>query len=473
VTGGREGDHLSIHDVAKLRGESAEHVREWWERGLLPGVEGELGPMHVERARLIRLLLEGGIDLESIRRAQDEHGDLLGLFVNQLHPGGAHQTYSLEEAAAHFGFDLEIARRLWSASTLLEHDELMTEDDAKMARSVQDALEAGLPEEALLELVHVYDEALGRVADAEARTFHIYVHERLRAAGLSGAELTETTAKISDSVESLADPTVLYFHRKGLERALREDLVRHFAEAAGVLETSEVPGHVSVAIVFVDLSNSTPLTQAMGEVHAAEVLARFSALVRAAVRPWHGHIVKQIGDAFMLAFTDTEEALRCALEIEQRASAETHFPACRLGVSSGRVLYREGDYVGTTVNVAARLVAAAERHQTLVSPEVRDAVGVASDIEFRSLGQRQLKGLDELELFAACYRGAQDEDRLVDPVCGMVLHTGHAVVRVLYGGDEVAFCSDACRERFLRDPDRYAVSRVQTPVVGEADDEEM
>jgi adenylate cyclase len=468
VSDGAAGDRLSIEDLAKLLGESPEHVREWWERGLLPGVDGELGPVHVERARLIRLLLESGIDLESIRRAQDEQGDLLGLFVGQLHPGGPGRTYSLEEAASRFGFDLDLARRLWSASTLLGAEEVMTDDDVRMARSVQDALEAGLPEEALMQLIHVYDEALGRVADAEARTFHIYVHERLHAAGLSGPELTEATSAISDDVQSLAEPTVLYFHRKGIERALREDLVLHFAEAAGLLNAGEVPGQVSVAIVFVDLSSFTPLTQAMGEVHAAEVLARFSALVRAAVRPRRGRIVKQIGDAFMLVFIDPEEALRCALEIGQRGAAETHFPACRLGVSCGRVLYREGDYVGTTVNVAARLVGAAERHQILVSPEVRDAVGAAPDIEFRSLGPRRLKGLDELELFVACYPGTQDEDRLVDPVCGMVLHPGHAVVRLGHDGGEVLFCSQACLERFVLDPDRYAAAYRRAPTVGQA-----
>jgi class 3 adenylate cyclase/YHS domain-containing protein len=217
-----------------------------------------------------------------------------------------------------------------------------------------------------------------------------------------------------------------------------------------------VPGQVSVAIVFVDLSSFTPLTQAMGEVHAAEVLARFSALVRAAVRPRHGHIVKQLGDAFMLAFTDAEEALRCALEIERRAASESHFPACRLGVSCGRVLYRDGDYIGTTVNVAARLVAAAERHQTLVSPDVRSAVGPAPDIEFQSLGRRQLKGLDELELFAARYPGVRTH-QVVDPVCGMVLHAGHAVVRRPHGAGEVRFCSEGCLERFVGDPDRYGV----------------
>jgi adenylate cyclase len=459
-------DHLSIDDVARLRGESPEHVREWWERGLLPGVDGELGPVDVERARLIRLLLESGVDLEAIRRAQDEHGDLLGLFVGQLHPGGPRPSYTLEEAATRFGFDLDLAKRLWNASTLLGADEVMNEDDVRMARSVQEALEAGLPEEALMQLIHVYDEALGRVADAEARTFHIYVHERLQAAGLSGAELTEATATISDDVQRLADPTVLYFHRKGIERALREDIVLHFAEAAGLLDTGEVPGQVSVAIVFVDLSSFTPLTQAMGEVHAADVLARFSALVRAAVRPRQGRIVKQIGDAFMLVFTDPEEALRCALEVGQRAAAETHFPACRLGVSCGRVLYREGDYVGTTVNVAARLVAAAERHQILVTPEVREAVGAAADIDFRSLGRRQLKGLDELELFDACYRGRQDEHRFVDPVCGMVLHPGHAVVRLAHDGGEVLFCSDGCLERFVVDPDRYAGSYGSAPAGG-------
>ncbi len=455
MTGGPSTDRLSIRDVARLRGESPQHVHEWWERGLLPGVDGELGPAHVERARLIRLLLESGIDLESIRRAQDEHGDLLGLFVGQLHPGGPRQSYSLEEAATRFGFDLDVARRLWNASTLLGADEVMTDDDARMAQSMQQALEAGLPEEALMQLIHVYDEALGRVADTEARTFHIYVHERLRAGGLSGTELTEATAEISDDLQSLADPTVLYFHRKGIERALREDLVLHFAEAAGLVDTGEVPGQVSVAIVFVDLSSFTPLTQAMGEVHAADVLARFSALVRTAVRARQGRIVKQIGDAFMMVFTDPEEAVRCALEIEQRAAAESHFPACRLGVSCGRALYREGDYVGTTVNVAARLVADAERHQILVTPEVRDAVGGAADIEFRPLGRRQLKGLDEFELFAACYPGTEDEDHLVDPVCGMVLHAGHTVVRVVHAGEEVVLCSDACAARLVLDPDRY------------------
>jgi class 3 adenylate cyclase/YHS domain-containing protein len=450
------GERLSIDDVATLRRESPEHVREWWERGLLPGVDGELGPAHVERARLIRMLLEGGIDLDSIRGAQDEHGDLLGVFVSQLHPGGPQPTYTLEEAATRYGFDLDLARRLWTASTLLEHDDVMTDADAVMARTVQVALDAGLPVEALLELVHVYDEALGRVADAEARTFHTYVHERLRLAGLSGSELTEATARVSSAVQDLAEPTVLYFHRKGVERALREDLVRHFAEATGLLETSDVPGQVHVAIVFVDLSSFTPLTQAMGEIHAAEVLARFSALVRAVVRPRHGHIVKQIGDAFMLAFTDAEDALRFGLEIEERASAERHFPACRVGVSCGRVLHREGDYVGTTVNVAARLVAAAERHQILVSPEVHDAVDATPDVELRSLGRQRLKGLDELEVFAACYRGAQDQERIVDPVCGMVLHAGHAVVLLRRGDATVSFCSDACRERFVLDPGRYA-----------------
>ncbi len=452
------GDRLTIDDVARLRGESPQHVREWWERGLLPGNDGELGPEHVERARLVRLLLDSGIGLDAIRRAQDEHGDLLGLFVGQLHRGGPRAGYSLEEAATRFGFDVDVARRLWSASTLLGADEVVTEDDARMAQSMQEALEAGLPEEALLQLIHVYDEALGRVADAEARTFHIYVHERLRAAGLSGTDLTEATSAISNDVQSLAEPTVLYFHRKGIERALREDLVLHFAEAAGLVDTGEVPGQVSVTIVFVDLSSFTPLTQAMGEVQAADVLARFSALVRTAVRARQGRIVKQIGDAFMMVFTDPEEAVRCALEIEQRGAAESHFPACRLGVSCGRALYREGDYVGTTVNVAARLVSAAERHQTLVTPEVRAAVGAVPDIEFRPLGRRRLKGLDEFDVFAACSPGSEDEDHLVDPVCGMVLHAGHAVVRVVHRGDEVALCSDACAERLVLDPDRYARS---------------
>src|SRR5207253_478044 len=84
------------------------------------------------------------------------------------------------------------------------------------------------------------------------------------------------------------------------------------------------------------------------------------------------------------------------LQIEMRASGEPSFPALRSGVHWGPVLYREGDYVGGNVNIAARLAEAAGRHDILVSAALRREAGGLPDIEFVPLGKRPLKGVAEV-----------------------------------------------------------------------------
>ena len=74
----------------------------------------------------------------------------------------------------------------------------------------------------------------------------------------------------------------------------------HVQERAGLREGAEVPGQLQTAIVFVDLAGFTSLADAMGDHMAAQLLERLSHIVRDAVGRWEGHVVKQIGDAFML-----------------------------------------------------------------------------------------------------------------------------------------------------------------------------
>src|SRR4030067_853519 len=69
------------------------------------------------------------------------------------------------------------------------------------------------------------------------------------------------------------------------------------AEAAGLLQEKGPPGQMSAAIVFVDLSSFTPLTEAMGDVKAAEVLERFSSLVREAAGRRGGRGGGEVGGA--------------------------------------------------------------------------------------------------------------------------------------------------------------------------------
>jgi class 3 adenylate cyclase/YHS domain-containing protein len=234
------------------------------------------------------------------------------------------------------------------------------------------------------------------------------------------------------------------------------------AEAAGLVLPGEVPGQLQAAVVFIDLSSFTPLAEAMGDATAADVLERFSRIVRSSVSAFGGRIVKQIGDAFMLVFQDARSAVVCAVEIDAEASKEPQFPAARAGIQWGDLLYREGDYVGSNVNIAARLASEADRHQVLVTAVVRKEAAGTPGIEFARLGKRALKGLGgRFELFTARRPGAgAPPEKHVDPVCGMEMLPDEVSARLTIEGEDRSFCSEACLRQFVAAPERYSRASV-------------
>jgi class 3 adenylate cyclase len=448
---------LSLEDLARRTGESGERLREWRSLGLLTrDAEDRFSTEDVERARLIQLLLRRGIALERIVEADRAEG-ILRRFVDLVFPGGVPAHYTFAEAAEMVGLPGADLRRLWEASVAGEPGEAVSEEDIVMLRGLKAALDAGFPAEALLQMVRVYADTLGRVAEAEARLFHFYVHERLRATGLKGAGLVDKTEAARDRLSPLIEPTILYFHRRGFARAVREDAAHYLAEETGLLAIPDLPGHLPAAVVFIDLSSFTPLAEAMGDLVAAQVLERFSVLVREEVNRSGGRVVKQIGDAFMLVFPSAESAVGCCLDIDKRASAEPQFPAVRGGVHWGRVLYREADYLGSTVNIAARLAAEAGRHQVLVSDAVRNEAAALPQVDFVPLGKRRLKGVAEtVELFEARRAGPEPRPKLIDPVCGMELAAAEVAARLTLEGRELVFCSERCLRRFAAGPEPLA-----------------
>jgi adenylate cyclase len=450
-------EELTPAEFAARIGESVEALRVWQQAGLIER-KGRFNLRDAERARLIRFLLARGFTLEVIARADERQDGLLDRFVSHLFPTGQLPRFSLTEVTEESGLDLELARRLWEAAGLPEHGDSMGDEDVAMARGLRITLDAGLPEDALLQLVKVYADSLRRVAEAEARLFHFYVHEQLRAEGLTGKALIDRTEAASARLEGLIEPTVLYFHRKGWISALRDDLALHVAQETAQSSVSDVPARLEAAVVFADLSRFTPLTDVMGDLVAVEVVERFSSLIRSAVSRWRGRLVKQIGDGFMLVFFEPRAALCCALEIEERAVAESHFPAVRIGAHWGEVLYREGDYVGSTVNIAARVAAEAEAHDILVTSAIRHLVPEIDGGAFGHVGPRELKGLaDDIELWTL--RSPPIAlDRFVDPVCGMELRSADVAARLDVDGEPRAFCSRDCLRRFVAAPERYVAT---------------
>lgn len=441
---------LSTQEVARCVGVTAEDVAEWARLRLLsPDDAGMFSIDDLERARLLAFVTGRGLDAADVARVCATDGDVFEPFVSLL--GGPRPPgVDLETGAAQANLDHALAQRVWLARGTGNETELFPEDVAAMG-GIQAALDAGLPADALVQMTRVLADALGRVADAEVRLFHFYVHERLRHEGLVGEELRTTTEAATSVLQSLVEPAILYAHRTAFERAMRDDLLLHLAEDAA--PTDAGVGRVTITVLFVDLAEFTPLSEAMGDAAVVDVLDRFSDLVRDHASRWAGRVVKQIGDEFMLVFHSPSAAVAMATALAAAAAAESHFPALRIGAHTGAAVFRESDYVGQTVNIAARVTAAAGRGQLVVTDEVR--AGLPDDTVLAPLGRRALKGIAEpIDLFAV--ELLPSSARVVDPVCGMEMVPTSCDRRHAWNGTTWCFCSDACRELFLTDPDRYS-----------------
>lgn len=456
-------NYLTLEELALRAGEKPERLQDWQKRGLIGAEQPDVFlDRDVGRARLIHDLLHFGIELETIAERARNQDSIFCQFLDEIGELYSGAMYTIQEACEIAGTDIDLARRVVEAGGVEQHGGLLEEGDIELLRSARIAIDAGMPEEALLQILRVYGDAMGRVAEVGMRTSHFYLHQPLKQQGVPPAEIVSRLHAASDRIEPLVEPALLYFHKKGLARAAWEDMIMHLEEEAGLADKPDAPGQIRRAIMFVDLASFTPLAEAMGDVRALAILDRFGAFTRKAVQRCHGRIVKQIGDAFMIVFSECYSAVSCGLELEEESTKEPSFPAIRIGMHWGSVLYREGDYLGSNVNIASRLAEEAHRHQFLVTDEVRRRAKSYEAAEFVRLGRKRLKGLAaELDIFEVRVVDLRELDRVPDPVCGMELGPHEIAARLTVDGHEHFFCSDDCLRKFVKAPERYTGMAVE------------
>jgi len=154
-----------------------------------------------------------------------------------------------------------------------------------------------------------------------------------------------------------------------------------------------------VAVVFTDLVGSTALLSRVGEDAAEELRREHFGLLRAAVEPGGGREVKNLGDGLMIVFDSAAEAVAAAVRIQQefdlRNRRAEHALQVRIGIALGDADVDDEDYFGIPVVQAARLCAKCDADEILVTDVVRMLTGTRGGLTFESLGELELKGLDE------------------------------------------------------------------------------
>jgi adenylate cyclase len=125
-------------------------------------------------------------------------------------------------------------------------------------------------------------------------------------------------------------------------------------------------------------------------VEALDVVERFVEAVEMTL-PDDARIVKTIGDEVMVAGADTSALVDWAVGFQALNAGRR--PAPRIGIHAGHALYREGDYYGSAVNLAARVGARAAGGEVLVTDAVVEAAG--PHLAFEPIGEVKLKGFAE------------------------------------------------------------------------------
>jgi adenylate cyclase len=274
----------------------------------------------------------------------------------------------------------------------LEH---LSEDDVALLHRFSDVLDAGLPLVAFLQVVRVYGIALAQIADAEVKLFHLYVHEPLIRDGAPVLEIAEELSDLATELLPLAGPIMDSIHHRLLQHFIEQDVVGHLELVADEAEL----GRVRVAIAFADLAGYTRLTEEVGEEEALEVVERFVDNVARSL-PDDARVVKTIGDEVMVVGTDASALADWAVGLVERSGKR---PLPRIGLHAGSALYRDGDYYGRAVNLAARVGARATGGEVLVTREVKEAAG--RHLTFAPIGEVKLKGFQHAtELFLAASR---------------------------------------------------------------------
>src|SRR2546428_3168445 len=151
---------------------------------------------------------------------------------------------------------------------------------------------------------------------------------------------------------------------------------------------------------FADLRDYTAFVERQGDGAAAALVASYRKLIRKRVQESSGAEIKVEGDAMFVVFPSARQAIACGAAILNyaavRTQAEPDLPMrVGIGLHAGEPVAQEGDFIGSAVNVAARIGAAAGAGQLLISEVVRALVRTGAPFPMRDRGPVTLKGLSE------------------------------------------------------------------------------
>ena len=128
------------------------------------------------------------------------------------------------------------------------------------------------------------------------------------------------------------------------------------------------------SFLFSDLRDFTSFVETHGDAAGSEVIRTYRTLVRAEIARTGGGEIKTEGDSFFVVFDSARQAVACGIGLQQaatRVSTPERPIRVGVGVHAGEPVPHDGQFIGSAVNVAARLAQNAAAGDLLISDTVR------------------------------------------------------------------------------------------------------
>jgi adenylate cyclase len=267
--------------------------------------------------------------------------------------------------------------------------------------SIEAQLASGFPPDAVERLVRILGDSLRRYALASAESFRRHVIGPVEDA--SGEEIGAAAAAASERISGPTEDALVAMYRAQLRHAYASTMVDGITATladAGIVASNERPP----AMCFLDITGFTRLTSEHGDKAAADLADGVGRLVMRVSVEHGGRPVKWLGDGVMLHFREPGAGVVAAL-IMAAEVPRAGLPPAHVGLHAGPVVCQDGDYYGSTVNLASRIADYARPGEVLVSQAVVDA-SADSETDFIALGHVELKGAaGPMELYVARRRG--------------------------------------------------------------------
>ncbi|MCH8835842.1 MAG: adenylate/guanylate cyclase domain-containing protein [Proteobacteria bacterium] len=247
-------------------------------------------------------------------------------------------------------------------------------------------------------------EALSQERDLDGRVASEVLSDSVQFMGFEKAQAETFSGRYRDYL--LADPRYMQMFVAGRD-ALRsyfsgdnggtnhlEQALEEWNRPKARKETTEM-----TTVMFTDMVGSTSLTLTRGDVVAQQAVRAHNLIVREALGEFGGREIKHTGDGIMAAFPTTSNSVEAAIAIQAKVRARNRsIPEpplhLKIGINAGEPIVEDDDLFGATVQLAARVVDAAQSGQILVSEIVR-GICAGKDLRFVNRGPFQLDGFKD------------------------------------------------------------------------------